>query len=275
MPVRRHGEGQRAPASHVQAVGAVWRCQANKSPRPAKPARRRVSSVSKCPSACRLRRRALATSVIAISGEMSSSAGGGIKIILACANFRKHIDIGRIDHVEPGANARIMRAQKRVGGAFDADCVGTVGLSSARRAVIRACGLAGRHCRGQHSRQRPHWRLYIHARNKPSWHREARRVFAGSPTFAPLCPQTPARAQYKQAVADKGVLCVGQMIGNMAQRVPADIQHIYIMRAELHPVAVIHFHVNARNTLGLSPAGPMIWQPVFSLISRLLPAWSK
>ena len=64
--------------------------------------------------------------------------------------------------------------------------------------------------------------------------------------------KNPPAAQHKQAVADKSVLRVGHVIGNMAQCVPAHIQHMYVMRAKLHRVAIIHFHINARNTLGLT-----------------------
>ena len=80
---------------------------------------------------------------------------------------------------------------------------------------------------------------------------EARRVFAGSPTFVPWFLQNPPAAQHKQAVADKSVLRVGHVIGNMAQRMPASFS-TYVMRAKFHRVAVIHFHINARNTLGLT-----------------------
>ena len=131
-------------------------------------------------------------------------------------------------------------------------CVGTVGLPSARRAVIFCTRVCRASLSGRHSRQRPHWRLCIHARNKRLWRREARRVLQALPHLRHGSFKNPPAAQHKQAVADKSVLRVGHVIGNMAQCVPAHIQHMYVMRAKLHRVAIIHFHINARNTLGLT-----------------------
>ena len=62
--------------------------------------------------------------------------------------------------------------------------------------------------------------------------------------------ENPPAAQRKKTVTDKGMAL--HMKGNMAQRMPADIQHMRFMRAQHHRIAIIDGAVNGRNFISLT-----------------------
>ena len=146
-----------------------------------------------------------------------------------------------------------MRAQKRVGGAFKADLCrhGRLAIGEQGGNFLYA-GLQGVISRvDTHGKGRIGGCVFMPAINGCGvWKRGE--FLQALPHLLHGSFKNPSAAQHKQAVADKSVLRVWHVIGNVAQCVPAHIQNTYVMRAKLHCVAVIHFHIDARNTLGLT-----------------------
>ena len=100
--------------------------------------------------------------------------------------------------------------------------------------------------------------------------RQSIELFEAAPHLCHRALKDTPAPQCKQAVADKGMAC--HMIGDMPQRMTADIENVRLMRAQMHNIAIIDGAVDMPGILSASPAGPIMVQPVFSFSSRLLPA---
>ena len=103
---------------------------------------------------------------------------------------------------------------------------------------------------------------------------QAGQLFKACPHLRHCAFKHPTAPQGEQAVANKGQTGIGQIIGNMTQRMPAHIEYLNRMAAKAYRVAIIDRLINAGDFIGFTgradnPAAGRLFD--FQIIAGMIP----